>query len=156
MLIICFCGTQTVSVLCIVMEGDIQMLISSDKRKNGLELGLVLGTALVGFALYQMIHQSPHAKSLIIAAFCILLLALITPKLLHPLYVLWMKFALLLSLIITPFVMGIIFFGILTPVNFVLYLMGKDLLLIRPANRNKTTLWRQKDKTIPFDMKKQF
>tara|TARA_Y200000002_G_C22439899_1_gene561698 strand:- start:202 stop:600 length:399 start_codon:yes stop_codon:yes gene_type:complete len=47
-------------------------------------------------------------------------------ELLLPLNKLWMRFGLLLGMIISPIVLGVIFFGIFTPYGFVMRIMGRD------------------------------
>jgi len=39
---------------------------------------------------------------------------------------LWMRFGLLLGMIVSPIVLGVIFFGIFTPYGFVMRIMGRD------------------------------
>jgi hypothetical protein len=47
-------------------------------------------------------------------------------ELLLPLNKLWMRFGLLLGMIVSPIVLGVIFFGIFTPYGFVMRIMGRD------------------------------
>src|SRR5262245_16812490 len=44
-----------------------------------------------------------------------LVLSLTFPKVLHPLNVVWMKFGLLLGMIVSPIVLGVIYFLVVTP-----------------------------------------
>lgn len=55
--------------------------------------------------------------------------ALLAPRLLHPLNVLWFKFGILLHHIVTPIVLGLMFFVVFTPTGFWMRLTGK-----RPLN----------------------
>ena len=57
--------------------------------------------------------------------------------LLLPLNKLWMRFGLLLSIIVSPIIMGIIFFGLFTPMSLIMRLFRRDELRIR-LNKNKT------------------
>jgi hypothetical protein len=68
------------------------------------------------------------------------LLAVARPRVLHPLNVIWMRFGLLLGLIVTPFVMGVIYFGIFTPVALVFRIKGRDALR-RSFDRDSTSYW---------------
>jgi hypothetical protein len=71
-----------------------------------------------------------------------------------PLNKLWHKFGIFLGSIVSPVVMGVIFFMVVTPMGLIMRFLGKDLLRI---NKNKivSTYWinREKQKTT---MKKQF
>lgn len=54
--------------------------------------------------------------------------ALIVPNALRPVYRGWMRFGLIMSRIMTPLVLGIVFFVVFTPVALALKLMGKDAM----------------------------
>ena len=62
------------------------------------------------------------------AAALFLLGAFAYPGVLHPLNAAWMRFGLLLNRIVSPIVMGVIFFGLLTPVAVLMRLRGRDAL----------------------------
>ena len=57
-----------------------------------------------------------------------LLLTLIRANVLLPLNKLWMQFGLLLGMVISPIVLGVIFFGIFTPIAFLMRIAGRDEL----------------------------
>jgi hypothetical protein len=63
-------------------------------------------------------------------------LGLINSKLLSPLNKLWFKFGIFLGKIISPFVMGVIFFIIVTPIGFTMRILKKDLLKLKFNNKN--------------------
>lgn len=70
------------------------------------------------------------------------LITLFCPILLSPLNKAWMLLGHLLGKIISPIVLGVIFFLIITPVAFVGRLMGRDeLRLKRQALRSQPTYW---------------
>ena len=83
-----------------------------------------------------------------------LILGILNSKFLTPLNKLWYKFGILLGTIISPIVMGVVFFIVVTPIGLIMRFFGKDMLRI---NKNKlvSTYWinREKQKTT---MKKQF
>ena len=84
-----------------------------------------------------------------------LILTIINPKVLLPLNKLWMKFGILLSKIMSPIVMGLIFFGIFTPIAIFTRLLGRDEL--RLNLKKKKTYWINRKTFIVFDFfKKQF
>jgi len=53
---------------------------------------------------------------------------------------LWMAFGLLLGKIVSPVVMGIIFFGLFTPISLLMRLLGRDELRLKLNKR--TSHWR--------------
>ena len=85
--------------------------------------------------------------------FNFLFLGLLNSKILSPLNKLWFKFGLFLGKVISPLVMGLIFFIVVTPIGFLMKLFGKDLL--NKKFNNKKTYWI--DKTGPKSkMKNQY
>ena len=72
-----------------------------------------------------------------------------------PLNKLWMKFGLLLGMIVSPIVMGVIFFVMFTPIAFLMRLFGRDELRLRFAK--KSTHWIIRDtETQSETFKQQF
>ena len=67
----------------------------------------------------------------IAAALIFLLITLINSHALLPLNKLWMRFGLLLGLIVSPIVLGIIFFGLFTPIAMLMRLSGRDELRLK-------------------------
>jgi hypothetical protein len=65
------------------------------------------------------------------AALAFLLVTLIQSDALLPLNKLWMRFGLLLSMIVSPIVLGIIFFGLFTPIAILMRLSGRDELRLK-------------------------
>ena len=81
-------------------------------------------------------------------------LGILNSKLLTPLNKLWFKFGIFLGTIISPIIMGIVYFLVVTPIGVFMRLLGKDLLRI---NKGKivSTYWIKRDKQNTT-MKKQF
>jgi hypothetical protein len=84
-----------------------------------------------------------------------LIVTIINADTLLPLNKLWMKFGILLGMIISPIIMGIIFFGIFTPIAILMRLTGRDELRLRFIR--KKSHWIHRKKIKEFDtFKKQF
>ena len=64
-------------------------------------------------------------------------------KYLTPLNRTWFKFGLVLGKIISPIIMGFVFFIVVTPISFIMRILGKDLLNLK-YNNNKT-YWIEKN-----------
>jgi hypothetical protein len=99
---------------------------TSDRRFGALFAVLF---ALLG--LTPLLHHRPvRWWSIVVAApFC--LATLVAPKLLAPVNRLWFRFGLILHRIVSPLMMAVIFYGVITPVGLVLRLTGKDPLRLR-------------------------
>jgi hypothetical protein len=97
-------------------------------RKGLREFGLVTGGIVAGlFGLFfpWLLERSWPLWPWIV--FGVLgLWGLAAPMSLQPVYRGWMRFGLMLSKVMTPLIMGIVFFFLITPVAFVLKLFGKD------------------------------
>jgi hypothetical protein len=126
------------------------------RRQDGQEIGLVAAAVLLAIALAPLLHEKPIAQGFAMAGLAVLVLAILMPRQLAPVRDAWMKLALLLSKIVTPVAMGLIFFGLIAPIGLLLRILGKDLLWISPRRRKADTLWKDKDQSILFDMKRQF
>ena len=82
-----------------------------------------------------------------------LVLGLFNSNILTPLNKIWMKFGLFLGMIISPIVMGIIFFCVVTPIALCLKLFKKDILKLK--KNNDYSYWETKDNS-KNNMKNQF
>jgi hypothetical protein len=85
--------------------------------------------ALIGL-LPLMFGGVPRAWAIMLAG-VFLLAALAFPAMLSPLNRLWMRFGLLLHRIVSPLVLGIMFFGVIMPIGLLMRLLGKDPLRLR-------------------------
>ena len=104
--------------------------------------GIVFSIAFLLISLYPLINgENLRLWSLIISIF-FFVLGIINSNLLKPLNKLWFKFGLLLGKIISPFIMGMIFFVVVTPIAILMRLLRKDLLNLK-FNKNNT-YWIQK------------
>ena len=65
----------------------------------------------------------------------------------------WFKFGIFLGKIISPIVMGIIFFGVITPISLIMKILKKDVLNLK--YNNSETYWIKKEEPIS-KMKNQF
>jgi len=106
---------------------------SSPKLPSERRFGLTFTIALAGLAVYGIVrHRSPTVYIACAAASIVFaLITLIAPRALAPLNKLWFHFGELLGKIVSPLVLGIIFFGILTPLSTLLRLLGRDELQLK-------------------------
>ena len=87
--------------------------------------------------------SSSVVSTLSVVGLSFLAATVINPDILLPLNRLWMRFGLLLGMIISPIVMGIIFFGLFTPMSLTMRLFRRDELRLR--FKNKKTHWILRD-----------
>ena len=82
------------------------------------------------------------------------ILGILNSQLLTPLNKLWFKFGMFLGLIVSPIVMGIVYFLVVTPIGIFMRLLGKDLLKTS-KEKHSSTYWVKRNKQ-QSSMKKQF
>ena len=93
--------------------------------------GIVFFVVFLLIAIYPLInHESIRYWSLSVS-FIFLFLGILNSKILSPFNKLWFKFGVLLSKIISPLIMGIIFFFVVTPIAFLMKIFKKDLLNLK-------------------------
>jgi len=104
--------------------------------------GIVFFIVFLLVALYPLINNGDLRIWSFIIAIIFLILGLINSKVLTPLNKLWFKFGLLLGRVISPLIMGIIFFLVVTPTALIMRIIGKDLLSLK--FNNKKSYWIEK------------
>jgi|TARA_B110000971_G_scaffold219318_1_gene260143 hypothetical protein len=82
-----------------------------------------------------------------------LILGLMNSSILYPLNKIWFKFGILLGKIVSPIVLGVIFFFVVTPIGILMKILGKDLLNLK--NNNEKSYWIKRSE-IKSKMKDQF
>ena len=105
--------------------------------------GIVFFVVFLLIALYPLtINQEIRLWSLIISII-FLILGLFNSKILRPLNILWFKFGIFLGKIVSPIIMGVIFFFVVTPIAILMRFIGKDLLNLK--YNKKKTYWIEKN-----------
>ena len=98
------------------------------KISSNRSFGGVFFVVFLIIALYPLLNDGEIRIWSIIISLIFLVLGLLNSKILTPLNKVWFKFGLFLGKIISPLVMGIIFFLVVTPIGLIMKLLGKDLL----------------------------
>ena len=123
------------------------------KISSNRNFGIVFFIVFLIIALYPLIfNENIRLWSLIISLF-FLILGLINSKILTPLNKIWFKFGIYLGKLISPIIMGIIFFFVVTPTGYVMRFLRKDILNLK-YNNNKS-YWIEKN-NLKSNMKNQF
>ena len=122
-------------------------------RKFGFFFAAVF-SLLAGYCLYVGAYSLSWAFAGV--AVLLALIAMLHANLFLPLNKLWMRFGLLLGLIISPIVLGLLFFLIFTPVGLLMRMFGRDELRLR--TRDVGTYWKPRDKAdlAPESFRNQF
>jgi len=128
-------------------------------RDSNIKIGTNKSFGIVFFIFFLIVAIFPLYKdgnirtwSLVISII-FLILGLLNSKILTPLNTIWFKFGILLGSFVSPIVMGIVFFAIVTPTSLIMRVLGKNLLNLKKGN--KKTYWIEISK-IKSKMKNQF
>ena len=123
------------------------------KISSNRSFGIVFFIVFLLIALYPLSYSGELRVWSTIISLIFLALGLLNSKILTPLNKLWFKFGILLGKIVSPLIMGIIFFLVVTPIGLIMRLFGKDVLNLK-YNNNKS-YWIEKN-DLKSKMKNQF
>ena len=123
------------------------------KISSNRSFGIVFFIVFLLIALYPLVDSGEIRIWSVLISLIFLILGLFNSKILTPLNKLWFKFGIFLGKIISPIIMGIIFFLVVTPIGLLMRLLGKDLINLK-YNNNKS-YWIEK-KGPKSKMKNQF
>lgn len=115
--------------------------------------GIVFFVFFLIISMWPLLKESEIRIWPLIISLIFLILGLINSNLLTPLNKLWFKFGIFLGNIVSPLVMGMIYFFIITPISFILKIINKDILNLKKTT-NKS-YWKTKDR-YKTSMKNQF
>ena len=91
--------------------------------------GIVFFVVFFIISLWPLLNSNEIRIWALILSIIFLILGLINSKALTPLNKLWFKFGIFLGNIISPIVMGIIYFVVVTPIAFILKVFQKDVFV---------------------------
>ena len=117
--------------------------MDENKISSNRSFGIVFFIVFLIIALYPLLNHEPLRLWSLLISLIFLILGLLNTKILTPLNKLWAKFGLLLGKIISPIIMGFIFFFIVTPIGLVMKLFRKDLLNLK--YNKKKSYWIEKN-----------
>ena len=116
-------------------DGHLHEILSREKEvKRGSErsFGLVFAVVFVLVGLSPLRHGGSLRYWALALALAFGLGAFLAPRLLAPLNKLWARLGDVLHRITTPLIMGVLFFGVLTPFGAIMRAAGKDPLRLKP------------------------
>ena len=123
-------------------------------NENNKSFGILFFVVFLLVGLWPLIKGNEPRIILLPIALMFLILGLTNSRILSPLNRSWVKLGELLGRIIAPIVMALVYFTVLTPISFLVKIMGKDLLKTKLSN-TENTYWIKREKSIG-SMDKQF
>ena len=123
------------------------------KISSNRSFGIVFFIVFLLIGTYPLLNNDHVRIWSLIISIVFLILGLLNSKILLPLNKIWFKFGILLGKIISPLIMGLIFFVVVTPIGLLMRLFNKDLLNLK-FNKSKS-YWIEKSEP-KSKMKNQF
>ena len=106
--------------------------------------GIVFFIVFLIISLWPLLNSNEIRIWSLIVSIIFLTLGLINSKALTPLNKLWFKFGIFLGNIVSPIVMGIIYFAVVTPIALLLKIINKDVLSLKKTKNG--SYWKNKEK----------
>ena len=116
--------------------------------------GITFGLFFLAVALYFVWYKEKIALLFFILSGTCLILAYVAPAALTLLNRLWFRLGMFLGRLISPVIMGLVFFGTVVPIGLIMRLSGKDLIQ-RQLDPSARSYWIER-KQPPGSMKNQF
>ena len=104
------------------------------------KFGLVIGAVLLLLAFFLFWKEKPSAVYVALASMLFAGATQIRPRLMRPIYLAWMSFAVVMGFLMTRVILTALYFGMFTPIALALKIFGKDPLHER-MDRNAPTYW---------------
>lgn len=110
-------------------------------KSNLKKFGVTMGVAFLAITLVLVVRHK-HSLLPFLISIIFIVLAFIMPILLKPIYILWMRLALILGWINTRLILFIIFYLMLAPIGIAMRIFGVDLL-DRKIDKNRKSYWQK-------------
>ncbi|MEP7353854.1 MAG: SxtJ family membrane protein [Acidobacteriota bacterium] len=118
--------------------------------------GLVMTAFFALLGVLPAIHRQPIRLWALTVASTFLFVTLLRADLLAPLNGLWTALGAVMHRIMTPLVLGVIFYALITPVAFVMRVFGRDALGLKLDSQAKTYWKTREPGPAPESMRQQF
>ena len=122
------------------------------KRKDNITFGIFFFVLFLIIGLYPLKSDGAIRIWSVLFSLAFLIITIIRPNLFTFLNKLWIKFGILLGRIISPIVMGLVFFFVVTPIGVLVRILKKDVMGLK---RGASSYWINREDKLQ-SMKKQF
>ena len=118
------------------------------------KFGFLIGGVLIAISIFILWKELSYYQLIFVIGVSFILLGYLIPKILKPIYIIWMTFATILGWIMTRVILTILFYLIVTPIGLIARIFGVKFLDLS-WQTNVPSYWNKRDKTIS-DLEKQF
>jgi predicted membrane protein len=124
----------------------------NEDKKNNIIFGILFFIIFFLISIYPLFkNENLNIWSLLIAI-VLLLITILKPSIFRPLNKIWIKFGVFLGKFISPIIMFIIFFAVVTPTGILMKIFRKDTMNLKS---NRSSYWINRS-SKPGKMNKQF
>ena len=121
-------------------------------NKNNITFGILFFIFFFIIGLYPLVSVGVIRIWSVVLSLVFLIITIIRPNLLTFLNRSWIQFGILLGKIISPIVMGLVFFFVVTPSGIIVRILKKDVMSLK---RGASSYWINREDKLQ-SMKKQF
>ena len=122
------------------------------KSKDNITFGILFFIFFLIIGLYPLKSDEAIRVWSVVLSLVLLIITITKPNLFTFLNKFWIKFGILLGKIISPIVMGLVFFFVVTPIGVLVRVLKKDVMGLK---RGASSYWINRENKIQT-MKKQF
>ena len=125
-------------------------------RKDLKNFGVAIGLVLMMIGVFLFVREKDLFIYFFSVGLALIIISVITPVILKPIYKIWMIFAVIIGWIMTRVILSVLFFLIITTIGIFTRLIGKDFLNLK--TKNNVSYWniRNKEYELNQDYEKQF
>ena len=126
---------------------------ASDLRK----FGLMVGGVFLALGLFFLLRHKAAGPYFLIPGGLLMLLGLVLPRVLRPVYLGWMSVAFVVGFVMAHVILTLFFFLVITPIGLLARLAGKDFLSLK-LDRSGKSYWipRERKSKTSAEYERQF
>jgi hypothetical protein len=121
-------------------------------KKNNITFGILFFVFFLIIGLYPLVSVGVIRIWSVVLSLVFLTITIIRPNLFTFLNRSWIQFGILLGKIISPIIMGLVFFFVVTPIGILVRILKKDVMGLK---RGASSYWIDREDKLQ-SMKKQF
>ena len=121
-------------------------------KKNNISFGILFFIFFFIIGLYPLMSNGTIRIWSVLLSLVFIIITFVRPNLFTFLNKLWIQFGVILGKIISPIVMGLVFFFVVTPIGILVRILKKDVMGLK---RGASSYWINREDKLQ-SMKKQF
>ena len=118
------------------------------------KFGFLIGGVLIAISIFMLWKTFNQYQLVFIIGILFIILGFFIPRILKPIYIIWMTFATILGWIMTRVILTILFYLIVTPIGLIARVFGAKFLDLS-WNKNVKSYWNKRGGSVS-DIEKQF